>query len=301
MNDLKLVYTLLCDDVRIEMGNKISLMGIFQNIMVEKLPKLGSGKVDHCNFTGSVAGGRAIEKAAAGTFMTLGLELGGKDPAYVLPDAKLDHAIANLVDGAFYNSGQCCCGIERIYVHEKVYDNFVADFTGIAAGLKIGDGLDPATNMGPLANPRRVNAMEAFVADAEEKGAQVATGGSRVGNEGNFFQPTVLTDIPENARVLSEEPFGPLALMLRFKDTDEVLSRANALPFGLASYAFTRNGNTATKVADALESGMVTINHFGIALPETPFGGIKDSGFGHEGGIEGLNVYMQTKFVSHIG
>ena len=155
--------------------------------------------------------------------------------------------------------------------------------------------------MGPLANPRRVNAIEAFITDAEEKGAKVATGGKRIGNQGNFFEPTVLTDVPESARIMNEEPFAPVAVMLRFKETDDVLARANKLPFGLASYAFTRDAKVATRVADALESGMVTINHFGIALPETPFGGIKDSGFGREGGVEGLQVYMQSKFVSHLG
>jgi|GEM_PF-6059862 len=121
---------------------------------------------------------------------------------------------------------------------------------------------------------------------------------SRIGNEGNFFEPTVLTDVPENARIMREEPFGPVAVMLRFNDTDDVLARANSLPFGLASYTFTKDAKTATKVADALDHGMVSINHFGIALPETPFGGVKDSGYGHEGGIEGLNAYLQTKFVS---
>jgi len=129
----------------------------------------------------------------------------------------------------------------------------------------------------------------------------VATGGKRIGNQGNFFEPTVLTDVPDNARIMNEEPFGPVAVMLRFKDTEEVLPRANKLPYGLASYAFTRNGKIATHIADALESGMVTINHHGLALPETPFGGIKDSGFGHEGGTEGLLVYMQPKFVSYMG
>ena len=132
------------------------------------------------------------------------------------------------------------------------------------------------SKMGPLANPRRVNAIEAFIADAQDKGAKVATGGKRIGNQGNFFEPTVLTDVPENARIMNEEPFGPVAVMLRFKETDDVLARANKLPFGLASYAFTKDAKTATKVADALDCGMVTINHFGIALPETPFGGVKD-------------------------
>ena len=155
--------------------------------------------------------------------------------------------------------------------------------------------------MGPLANPRRINAIEGFIADAQDKGAKVAAGGKRIGNQGNFFQPTVLTDVPDNARIMNEEPFGPVAVMLRFKETDDVLARANKLPFGLASYAFTKNAQRATQVADALDSGMVTINHFGIALPETPFGGVKDSGYGHEGGIEGLQVYMQAKFISHLG
>jgi succinate-semialdehyde dehydrogenase/glutarate-semialdehyde dehydrogenase len=193
-----------------------------------------------------------------------------------------------------------CVSPTRFFVHDKVYDNFVGRFIDIAKKVKVGDGLDPTSRMGPLANARRVNAIEAFVADAQEKGAKVEAGGKRIGNQGNFYEPTVLTDVPDNARIMNEEPFGPVAVMLRFKETDDVLERANKLPFGLASYAFTKNAKTAGKVADALESGMVTINHFGIALPETPFGGVKDSGFGHEGGTEGLQVYMQTKFVSHL-
>jgi succinate-semialdehyde dehydrogenase/glutarate-semialdehyde dehydrogenase len=154
--------------------------------------------------------------------------------------------------------------------------------------------------MGPLANPRRINAMQSLIQDAQEKGGRVQTGGKRICNQGNFFEPTVLTDVPDTARIMNEEPFGPVAVLLRFKETDEVLERANRLPYGLASYAFTKNANTATRIADALESGMVTINHFGLALPETPFGGVKDSGYGHEGGLEGLGVYMQSKFVSHL-
>jgi succinate-semialdehyde dehydrogenase/glutarate-semialdehyde dehydrogenase len=253
------------------------------------------------SFTGSVSVGKHLNALAASHMKRATMELGGHAPVLVFDDADVAHAAKLMAAFKYRNAGQVCVSPTRFFVHEKVYDNFVADFTGIAAGLKVGDGLDTSSNMGPLANPRRVNAMEMFVADAEEKGAKVATGGKRIGNEGNFFEPTVLTDLPEDARVMTEEPFGPLALMLRFKDTDDVLARANALPFGLASYAFTKNGNTAARVADALESGMVTINHFGIALPETPFGGVKDSGFGHEGGIEGLQVYMQAKFVSHMG
>ncbi len=253
------------------------------------------------SFTGSVSVGKHLNALAASHMKRATMELGGHAPVLVFDDADVGHAAKLMAAFKYRNAGQVCVSPTRFFVHEKVYDNFVADFTAIASGLKVGNGLDAASNMGPLANPRRVNAMETFVADAEEKGARVATGGKRIGNEGNFFEPTVLTDLPDNARVMTEEPFGPLALMLRFKDTDDVLKRANELPFGLASYAFTRNGNTAAKVADTLDSGMVTINHFGIALPETPFGGVKDSGFGHEGGIEGLQVYMQAKFVSHMG
>jgi succinate-semialdehyde dehydrogenase/glutarate-semialdehyde dehydrogenase len=201
----------------------------------------------------------------------------------------------------YRNAGQVCISPTRFFVHEKVYDKFVGTFTDAAKNLKVGDGLDPTSKMGPLANPRRITAIEGFVRDAQEKGAKVATGGKRIGNQGNFFEPTVLTDVPESARIMTEEPFGPVAIMLRFKDTDEMLQRANKLPFGLASYAFTKNANTATKLADAIDAGMLTINHHGLALPEVPFGGIKDSGFGHEGGVEGLQVYMSAKFVSHMG
>jgi succinate-semialdehyde dehydrogenase/glutarate-semialdehyde dehydrogenase len=253
------------------------------------------------SFTGSVAVGKHLNALAASHMKRATMELGGHAPVLVFDDADVAQAAKLMAGFKYRNAGQVCVSPTRFFVHEKVYDNFVADFIGIAEGLRVGEGLDPASQMGPLANPRRLNAVEAFVADAAEKGAKVATGGARIGNQGNFYQPTVLTDVPESARAMTEEPFGPLALMVRFKDTGDVLARANQLPFGLASYAFTKSGETAARVAGALESGMVTINHYGLALPETPFGGVKDSGFGHEGGIEGLQVYMQPKFVSLMG
>jgi succinate-semialdehyde dehydrogenase/glutarate-semialdehyde dehydrogenase len=252
------------------------------------------------SFTGSVPVGKHLNALAASHMKRATMELGGHSPVLVFDDADVEGA-AKLMGGFKYrNAGQVCVSPTRFFVHDKVYDNFVGRFIDIAKKVKVGDGLDPTSRMGPLANARRVNAIEAFVADAQEKGAKVEAGGNRIGNQGNFYEPTVLTDVPDNARIMNEEPFGPVAVMLRFKETDDVLERANKLPFGLASYAFTKNAKTAGKVADALESGMVTINHFGIALPETPFGGVKDSGFGHEGGSEGLQVYMQTKFVSHL-
>jgi len=253
------------------------------------------------SFTGSVPVGKKLSSLAGLHMKRATMELGGHAPVLVFDDIDSD-SVATLLAGMKYrNAGQVCVSPTRFFLHEKVYDKFVAKFTDLARGIKVGDGLDPASKMGPLANPRRVNAMEGIVLDAQEKGAKAETGGERIGNAGNFFEPTVLTDVPEDARIMREEPFGPVAVMLRFKDTDDVLARANSLPFGLASYAFTKDARTATKVADGLDHGMVSINHFGIALPETPFGGIKDSGHGHEGGIEGLNAYLQTKFVSHLG
>ncbi|HJZ31306.1 MAG TPA: NAD-dependent succinate-semialdehyde dehydrogenase [Hyphomicrobiaceae bacterium] len=253
------------------------------------------------SFTGSVPVGKHLNALAASHMKRATMELGGHAPVLVFDDADVDGAAKLMGAFKYRNAGQVCVSPTRFFVHDKVYDNFVGKFIDIANNTKVGDGLAPDSRMGPLANPRRVNAIEAFVADAEDKGAKVETGGKRIGNQGNFFAPTVLTEVPDQARIMSEEPFGPVAVMLRFKDTDDVLERANKLPFGLASYAFTKDAKLATKVADALESGMVTINHFGIALPETPFGGVKDSGFGHEGGSEGLQVYMQSKFVSHLG
>ncbi len=253
------------------------------------------------SFTGSVPVGKHLNALAASHMKRATMELGGHAPVLVFDDADVEGAAKLMGAFKYRNAGQVCVSPTRFFVHDKVYDNFVGKFIDIAKNTKVGDGLAADTRMGPLANPRRVNAIETFVADAQDKGAKVEAGGNRIGNQGNFFEPTVLTDVPENARIMTEEPFGPVAVMLRFKETDDVLDRANKLPFGLASYAFTKDAKVATKVADALESGMVTINHFGIALPETPFGGVKDSGFGHEGGSEGLQVYLQSKFVSHLG
>lgn len=253
------------------------------------------------SFTGSVPVGKHLNALAASHMKRATMELGGHSPVLVFDDVDTEQVAGLMAAMKYRNAGQVCISPTRFFLHDKVYDKFVSKFTDIAKSIKVGDGLEPNSKMGPLANPRRINAIQGFVQDAQEKGAKVATGGNRIGNQGNFFEPTVLTDVPESARIMNEEPFGPVAVMLRFKDTDEMLTRANKLPYGLASYAFTRNAKVATQVADVLDHGMVTINHHGLALPETPFGGIKDSGFGHEGGTEGLLAYMMTKFVSHLG
>jgi succinate-semialdehyde dehydrogenase/glutarate-semialdehyde dehydrogenase len=184
-------------------------------------------------------------------------------------------------------------------VQESVYAPFLEKFIAATRAVKVGDGLDKETRMGPLAHARRVEAIDAFVADASAKGARIETGGKRMGNKGFFYEPTVMTDVPLEARIMNEEPFGPLAPIRAFRDTDEVVAEANRLPYGLAAYAYTRSAKTAAKLGEAIESGMVSINHHGLALPETPFGGVKDSGYGSEGGSEAIEAYLNTKFVTH--
>jgi len=164
--------------------------------------------------------------------------------------------------------------------------------------IKVGDGLEKGIAMGPMANARRIDAMEGFVNDAKQRGGKIVTGGNRRGNQGYFFEPTVITDVPDDSKVMTVEPFGPVAPILAFKSFDEVVERANSLPYGLAAYAFTSSAQTATMIADALQSGMVGVNSIAVSTPETPFGGVKESGYGSEGGIEGLAAYLNTKFIS---
>jgi succinate-semialdehyde dehydrogenase/glutarate-semialdehyde dehydrogenase len=229
------------------------------------------------------------------------MELGGHAPAIVFDDADVDAASRMLAGAKFRNAGQVCVSPTRMLVQEKVYEQFVEGFIAHTKKLKVGDGLESGTTMGPLANARRITAMESFIGDARQKGATVRTGGSRIGNKGNFFEPTVLTDVPMEARVQNEEPFGPLAIISPFRGFDDVVAEANRLPFGLASYAYTRSAKTANAIATSVEAGMMTINHLGLALPEVPFGGIKDSGYGSEGGSEAIEAYLNTKFVSQAG
>jgi succinate-semialdehyde dehydrogenase/glutarate-semialdehyde dehydrogenase len=186
----------------------------------------------------------------------------------------------------------------RFFVQEKAYQRFVDAFAGAYGGLRVGDGLAEDTEMGPLAHARRVESMQALVADATARGGAVVCGGERLGPTGFFFPPTVVTGLPDDARLMTEEPFGPVVPVTRFKTADEVLARANALPYGLASFVFTSSLATATHVSNRLEAGMVGINHFGLALAETPLGGVKDSGMGSEGGAETFDGYLLTKFIS---
>jgi succinate-semialdehyde dehydrogenase/glutarate-semialdehyde dehydrogenase len=253
------------------------------------------------SFTGSTAVGKQLAALAGLHMKRVTMELGGHAPAIVFDDADVDTASKLLAGAKYRNAGQVCVSPTRVLVQERVYDQFVEGFVKYSKAVKVGNGLDSGTTMGPMANARRIAAMEMFIGDATQHGAKVQSGGHRIGNKGNFFEPTVITDVPKDARVMNEEPFGPLAVISPFSSFDEVVTEANRLPYGLASYAYTRSAKTANAIAAAVESGMISINHHGLALPEVPFGGVKDSGYGSEGGLEAIENYLNTKFVTQAG
>ena len=253
------------------------------------------------SFTGSTAVGKQLAALAGLHMKRVTMELGGHAPAIVFDDADVDTASKLLAGAKYRNAGQVCVSPTRVLVQERVYDQFVEGFVKYSKAVKVGDGLDSGTTMGPMANARRIAAMEMFIGDATQHGAKIQSGGHRIGNKGNFFEPTVITDVPKDARVMNEEPFGPLAVISPFSSFDEVVTEANRLPYGLASYAYTRSAKTANAIAAAVESGMISINHHGLALPEVPFGGVKDSGYGSEGGLEAIENYLNTKFVTQAG
>ncbi len=249
-------------------------------------------------FTGSTPVGKQLAALAGAHMKRVTMELGGHAPAVVFEDADLDHAIKLLSSAKFRNAGQVCVSPTRFLVHENVYERFVDGFTEAVKKVKVGNGLDESVRMGPLANARRVDAMEALTADAVQQGATLLTGGNRIGNNGYFFEPTVLTGVPLSARIMNEEPFGPVVPIAPFSSSEALFAEANRLPWGLAAYAYTRSGTTADEFSRRVESGMISINHHGLALPEVPFGGVKDSGYGSEGGTEAMDAYVNTKFVT---
>jgi succinate-semialdehyde dehydrogenase/glutarate-semialdehyde dehydrogenase len=253
------------------------------------------------SFTGSTAVGKQLAAMAGLHMKRVTMELGGHGPVIVFDDADVDAASRMLAAAKFRNAGQVCVSPTRYLVQEKVYDDFVGKYVAAASKVKVGNGLEEGTTMGPLANTRRVRAIETFVDDALKHGAERKTGGSRIGEKGNFFEPTVLTHVPKEARAMNEEPFGPLAMINSFSTFDEAVTEANRLPYGLAAYAFTRSAKTASAVAAEVETGMITINHLALALPEVPFGGVKDSGYGTEGGADAIEPYLVGKFVTQTG
>jgi succinate-semialdehyde dehydrogenase/glutarate-semialdehyde dehydrogenase len=262
---------------------------------------LGSWIPRKMSFTGSIPVGKHLQKLAADTMKRCTMELGGHAPVIVFEDADIENAI-NVTSGfKFRNAGQVCISPTRFYIHDNVYKKFLEGFTERTKAIKVGNGLDDGIQMGPLIDSRRLPIMEDFVRDAKDHGAKVETGGHRIGNQGYFYAPTVLSEVPDTAKIMIEEPFGPLAPMTNFNSFDEVVERANSLPFGLASYVFTSSGDKAAKIEQALDTGLVGINHPMVATPETPFGGVNESGYGSEGGIEGLDAFMRTKFVTEVG
>jgi succinate-semialdehyde dehydrogenase / glutarate-semialdehyde dehydrogenase len=259
---------------------------------------LAKDAVRKISFTGSIPVGKHLAALAAKGMKRTTMELGGHSPVVVFADADPEKAADTIAAFKYRNAGQVCISPTRFYVQEGVYKKFLTRFTEYAGGLKLGDGLEKGVTMGPMANARRIDAMESFVADAKNRGGTVVTGGKRRGNQGFFYEPTIVTEVPDDSMVMTQEPFGPIAPIVTFKSFDEVVERANSLPFGLAAYAFTTSNATAAAIGDAIESGMVGVNSVAVSTPETPFGGVKESGHGSEGGIEGLGAYLNTKFIS---
>ena len=226
------------------------------------------------------------------------MELGGHAPVLVFEDADLDAVVNMSVAAKYRNGGQVCVSPTRFLVHESIFDEFVARFTAKTKEITVGNPLDENTKMGPLIHARRLEAISSIIDDAVEAGATLNTGGAAIDGPGNFYQPTVLSNVPHSARIMNEEPFGPVAIINKFSDFDGVVSEANRLPFGLAAFAFTDSSKRVKLLGEQLEAGMIGINSFAISVPESPFGGIKESGHGSEEGIEGLEACLVTKFIS---
>jgi succinate-semialdehyde dehydrogenase/glutarate-semialdehyde dehydrogenase len=267
-------------------------------------PLIASETVKHISFTGSVAIGRQIAQLCGKYLKSSTLELGGHAPVIVADDVSVDEVATALARGKARNAGQVCVSPSRFYVHEKIYDKLVEKFVSVFAGLVVGPGLDPKTEMGPLINQRRLNAALDFIADAKASGAQVRIGGERLTRDGLdkgfFLAPTVLTSVPANAKILTQEPFCPIAPIVPFSTPAQALELANSLPYGLASYVYTGSLKLADTFTKGLNAGLVGLNQLALSQAETPFGGVGDSGWGREGGLEGIEPYLVTKFISKL-
>lgn len=249
-------------------------------------------------FTGSTPVGKQLAALAGKHMKRATMELGGHAPALVFDDADIDLAARVLATAKFRNAGQVCVSPTRILVQRKVLQAFTEKFVGLTREIKVGNGLESGTTMGPVANDRRIPALVDLIEDAVSAGATVSAGGKAVEGQGYFFEPTVLSGLTPAMRIMNEEPFGPVALLVPFDTVEEAIAESNRVPFGLASYAFTTSMKTAQALSTYIEAGMLSINHQGIGLPEVPFGGIKDSGYGSEGGTEAIEAYLNTKLVT---
>ena len=255
--------------------------------------------IRHVAFTGSIPVGKHLAELAGRYMKPTGMELGGHAPVIVCEDSDPVAAAKACVRGKYANAGQVCTSPSRFFVHEDLYDRFVEAFVEASKAVRVGNGLTTGVTMGPMANARRRDGVHELVLDAHKRGAKILTGGELPDGPGLFYPPTVLVDVPEDARMLHEEPFGPVAPILSFADFDEAMERANALPFGLAAYGFTDRADTAERLVRGFEAGILSINHTGGSVPQAPSGGFKESGHGREGGSEGLEGYLVTKRVSH--
>jgi len=250
-------------------------------------------------FTGSVPVGKHLAGLAASAMKPAHMELGGHAPVIVCADTDPVKAAKTAVRAKIVNAGQVCTSPSRFLVDRRVYDAFTGAFTEAMAAIKVGNGLKPGVQMGPMVSHRRLASVQKLIEDAVSAGATVAAGGKPIDGKGYFFQPTVLTDVPASAAILHEEPFGPVAPIAPFDDLDEALEVANSLPYGLAAYGYTDSAATAEKLIAGFEAGILSINHCGGSVPQAPSGGFKDSGYGREGGPEGLQGFLVTKRVSH--
>ena len=261
---------------------------------------VGSNVTRGITFTGSTQIGKQLGALAVQTMKRMTLELGGHAPVVIFGDVDPEAAAISAVSAKFRNSGQVCTSPTRFFVHESIHDRFAARLSELANAINVGDGFAPSTKMGPLANARRVESMERLVDDARARHIAVSAGGERCGNQGFFYRPTVLTGVDDDCMAANVEPFGPLAATAPFRNIDDAIRLSNRLPFGLASYVMTHDMRNSSVMAEAIQSGNVVINHWQASLPETPFGGYKDSGIGSEGGIEGLQEFQTIKYVSQF-
>ncbi len=250
-------------------------------------------------FTGSTSIGRHLTGLASDNMTPVLMELGGHAPVIVCEDTDVEAAALTSAVRKMRNAGQVCTSPTRFFVHEQIFEQFLEVFTERAAATVVGNGMDPGVEMGPMANERRLLAIAELVDDARSAGAEVMTGGNRIGTTGYFYEPTVLANVPADARIMQEEPFGPLAIINPVDSLDSAIEQANSVPYGLASYGFTNRADYVDRMVDRVEAGNLSINTLEASLPETPFGGVKSSGYGREGGAEGLHHYTVIKNVSH--
>ena len=286
------------DEAGIPKGTLNLVFGIPSEISEYLIPHPIVKKV---TFTGSTQVGKQLMSLAGRYMKKVTMELGGHSPAIICEDANIETAANILVGTKFRNAGQICISPSRFLVHKKVYEKFLNLFVAKVRSIKVGNGLEDDIKMGPLIHERRLQTIEKLVKDAVDRGANIVTGGKRIGNKGYFFEPTVLTEVSKDSKLMNEEPFGPLAPILSFDHLDDALDEANRLEYGLAAYVYTNNLKLAQELGSNIESGQISINHHGLGLVENPFGGVKGSGVGSEMGAEGIEPYLNVKFISQVG